>query len=267
MKEGTIVRAVVDTVKTDNFSMEYCKFGEGKRALVLIPGLSIQSVLISADAIAGAYKQLTEDFTIYVFERRNDLQAPYTVKDTAGDTVEAIRALGLDRVCLCGASYGGMAAMTIAIEYPELVEKVGVASTSADVTDEGFKAVSNWISLAKKGDTRSLYLAFGEGLYNEKVFQASRELLIELSAAVTGEELRRFIILAEGMKGFKISDRLTEIKCPLMVIGDKVDRVLGSEATEEIIRIMTGRPGFESYMYDGYGHAVFDLAPDFKERI
>ncbi|MBR5336878.1 MAG: alpha/beta hydrolase [Lachnospiraceae bacterium] len=261
------MKAVVETVKTDNFTMGYCRFGEGKRAMALIPGLSIVNVLKSADAIADAYQVLAKDFAIYVFERRNDLPAPYRVDDTARDTVEAIHVLGLKNICLCGASYGGMTAMTIAAEHPELVEKVVVASTSAHVTEEDYKVVGGWVSLAKEGKVKELCLAFGEALYNKSVFEASKDLLVEMAAAVSEDELKRFIILGEGMEGFKIKDRLEQIRCPLMVVGDSDDRVLGTEATEEIIRIMKEKPGFASHIYDGYGHAVFDLAPDFKERV
>ena len=37
--------AVVDTVETESFAMDYCKFGSGDRALIILPGLSIQSVM------------------------------------------------------------------------------------------------------------------------------------------------------------------------------------------------------------------------------
>ena len=35
----------------------------------------------------------------------------------------------------------------------------------------------------------------------------------------------------------------------------------------EIEEVMKDHPGFEIYMYDGYGHAAYDMAPDYKERI
>ena len=35
----------VETVKTDAFSMDYVRFGSGKRTFVILPGLSVQSVM------------------------------------------------------------------------------------------------------------------------------------------------------------------------------------------------------------------------------
>ncbi|MGX8703704.1 MAG: hypothetical protein ACSW8H_04555, partial [bacterium] len=50
-------------------------------------------------------------------------------------------------------------------------------------------------------------------------------------------------------------------------IGDTDDRVTGAKAMEEIARCLQKRPDFELYMYEGYGHAVYDLAADYRSRI
>lgn len=105
----------IETVKTERFSMDFFRFGKGEKTLVILPGLSVQSVMGAADAVAGAYRSLTDHFTIYVFDRRAELPASYSVRDMARDTAEAFRALGLKKVCLFGASQGGMIALALAI--------------------------------------------------------------------------------------------------------------------------------------------------------
>lgn len=267
LTEAAVPAAVVDTVKTDSFSMDYCKFGSGDDILVILPGISIQSVMGSADAVAQAYQVLAEDYTIYLFDTRQELPASYSVYEAAEDDTAAIQALGLEKVSIFGASYGGMKAMLIAAQHPEMVEKVIVASTSVDLTGEEFQAVENWISLAKKGDTEGLYLAFGKALYPEELFEQSRQLLIDMAKTVTEEELSRFVIRAEGMRSFNMTDQIGQIQCPVLAIGDRQDHVLGGTATENIANYMSQKDNFQLYMYDGYGHAVYDLAPDFKDRM
>ncbi len=44
----------IETVPTDRFTMEYFRFGAGERPLVILPGLSVQSVMGAADAVAAA---------------------------------------------------------------------------------------------------------------------------------------------------------------------------------------------------------------------
>lgn len=251
------------TVKTEGFSMDYLKFGKGDKALVILPGLSIQRVMLSAAAVAKAYQALAEEFTVYLFERRNELPDKYSVTDMASDTVKAIEALGLKSISLFGASQGGMIAMAIAADKPELVKKLVLASTSAAVTDKQYQTLfENWIRLAEEGDKEGLYLAFGRAVYNDEVFEQSKALIRQAAKTVTDKDLERFIILAKGIKGFDITDKTHNITCPVLVIGSNDDKVIEPAAIE-----MIKTPSCEKYMYDGYGHAVYDTAPDFKERL
>jgi pimeloyl-ACP methyl ester carboxylesterase len=88
-----------------------------------------------------------------------------------------------------------------------------------------------------------------------------------LFAAVAVSVLCRFVIQAEGMRGLDMTDQLDQIQCPMLAIGDRQDHVLGGTATEKIGDYMSENADFQLYMYDGYGHAVYDLAPDIKERM
>lgn len=223
----TATNIQVETARTASFTMDYFRFGHGKETLVILPGLSVQSVMGSADAVAEAYRLLTDDFTIYVFDRRNELPSSYSVYEMAQDTAEAFRALGLEQVCLFGASQGGMMAMEIAIEYPELVQKLALGSTTDCMTNERYQMVGKWTRLAEAKDAEGLYLTFGEALYPEDVFNESREMLIGAAETVTDEELARFVILAEGMKDFDVEAELEKISCPVLVIGSMDDRVMG----------------------------------------
>ena len=254
----------IGTVKTDSFSMDYCRFGHGKDTLIIIPGISVQSIMPSAEAIAEAYKLLTEDFTIYAFDRRKDFPEDYSIKGMADDTAEAIRELGLDKVDIFGASQGGMIAIQIASEYHELVNKLILGSTSAHVGDEESRLFDEWIALAKEGKSEGLYLAFGEAVYPEETLEQVRDLFIQAAGTVTEEELYRFVTMAESIKGMDITDCLDKITCPVLVIGSNDDKVLGADASRYIASRIKG---CELHMYDGYGHAAYDTAPDYRQRM
>ena len=257
----------IETVKTASFEMQYFRFGSGPRPLVILPGLSIHTVMDSADAVAEAYASMTQEFTIYLFDRRASLPPVYSVYDAARDTAEAMRALGLRDVCLFGASQGGMMALVIAIEYPELVHKLVLGSTSANVQSAQFQVVQNWIRLAEARDGVELYLTFGREIYPPAVFEQFREVLVSMGEGVTEEEFARFVILARGMEGFSVVDRLDSIRCPVLAIGVYEDAVLDADATMEIAEKLDERIDFRLYMYTGFGHAAFDTAPDYRERM
>lgn len=88
-------------------------------------------------------------------------------------------------------------------------------------------------------------------------------MMIEAAKSVTSEDLRRFAMMTEGMKGFDVMGDLRKIECPVLVIGSKDDGVLCGRASEEIAEALK----CEVFMYEGYGHAVYDLAPDYRDRM
>ena len=75
------------------------------------------------------------------------------------------------------------------------------------------------------------------------------------------------MILAEGMKDFDFTDHLRAISCPVLVIGSADDSVMEAGASEKIAEHLKEYTDCELHMYHGYGHAAYDLAPDYKERL
>jgi len=257
----------IEEVGTNGFTMRFIRFGSGEKTFVMLPGLSVKSVLEFADDIADAYASFKDNFTVYVFDRISSLPSEYSIEDMARDTAGAMIALGLSDVYLFGVSQGGMIAMVIAIEHPELVRKMVLGSTSAHVQKPQAELIGKWIEAAEKRDGVGLYLAFGEEIYPRDVFEASRESLISAGKAVTETEFRRFSILAEPIKTFDITDRLGDIRCPVLTIGAYDDRLLDPDATMEIAEKLDAMPGFRLFMYPGYGHAAYDIAPDYKNKV
>lgn len=73
-------------------------------------------------------------------------QRPCTVESLTRSLVTLLDELGLDHVSLCGISLGGMVGMTLALEAPDRVERLVLASTSAylgprDAWDERARVV------------------------------------------------------------------------------------------------------------------------------
>ena len=257
----------IETVQLPDFSMDYFRFGQGEKTFVILPGLSVQSVMGAAEAIAAEYAPLTEEYTVYVFDRRKELPAVYTVADMAEDMAEAMQALGLSHVYLFGASQGGMMGLQLALDHPQLIRKMVLGSTSSHLLPQHYRILEKWVGLAKAGDREGLYLAFGEALYPPEVFAQVRETLLKAASTVTEEELARFIVMAEGTRDFNVTERLPEIQCPVLAIGVFEDAVLDADATMEIAEKLDFRPDFRLYMYIGHGHAAYDTAPDYRQRI
>lgn len=247
--------------------MKWFSFGSGRRSFVIIPGLSVKSVMDSADAIAEAYGMFAENYTVYVFDRKEDIASPYSIADMADDTVTVMKALGLCDVTIFGASQGGSIALVIASSYPDLVSRLILGSTTARITAEYYSKFNDWVELARSGNKTELYLSFCKDLYPKEVYEQYKDYFISTASTFTPEEMERFIILAESMKGFDITDRLSCIKCPVLVMGAFDDTVLDSDMTMEIAEKLEETTDIKLFVYNGYGHAAFDTAPDYKQRI
>ena len=257
----------IETVRCDDFEMRFFRFGNGSRAFVILPGLSVQSVMGAAADIAAAYADFTGDYTVYVFDRRTELPERYSVYQMGLDTAAAMRALGLRDADIFGASQGGMMAQVIAIEAPDLVRRLVLGSTTSRFKPEDAPLFEEWIRLARAKDGPALYDAFGKAIYPEAVYAQYRDVLRAAGETVTDEDFQRFVILTEGIRGFDVTDKLDRIQCPTLVIGVYEDAVLESDATMEIAVKLDEKPGFSLFLYTGYGHAAFDTAPDYRARM
>lgn len=121
------------SVRIDNTDMAYVSFGKGNSTLIMLPGLGdgLTTVKGMAVPMAVAYRMYAKDYKVYVFSRKNGLEDGYSTKDMARDQAGAMRVLGIGRAKVLGVSQGGMIAQYLAIDYPELVEKLVLAVTSS----------------------------------------------------------------------------------------------------------------------------------------
>ena len=244
-------------------SMDYIKFGEGERAFIVLPGMSVHSVMGLEDALKVAFKEFAEKYTVYVFDRAREMPDDYSVRQMATDTAEAMKALGIENADIFGASQGGMMEQYIAIDNPKLVHKMVIGSCLACGVGDATKIVEEWISLAEEKNERGLLESFADNISSEQTSPELREAMIEASLGITDEEYRRFIIQAKASRTFDSTAELSKIKCPVLVIGTKGDKVVGEAGSEEIANAL----GCELYIYDEtYGHAVYDEAPDYRHR-
>ena len=255
------------TVCADRYTMDYFYFGKGEKPLVIIPGISVQSVVPSAGAIEKAYREMEDEFTVYVIDRARQLPPDYKIQDMAEDTADAIERLGLKEICMFGASQGGMIAILTAASHPGLVRAMVLGSTCADITELRYKVMERWEVLAAGRDGAALYETFGNDIYPPAFMERFGKAMKRLGTLATEEEMDHFITLVRACRGMNLMDCLDHIVCPVLVIGAKDDAVFGPDAAPEIFERLKGREDCELYLYDGYGHACFDTAPDYKKRL
>ena len=252
----------IETLKTYSFEMDHFKFGFGSRNMVIIPGLSIKSVMESADFIAEAYSLFAEKYTVYVFDIPKHLPAGCSIHDMARDTAVALDALGIKDAYFFGISMGGMISQVIAAERPDLVHKLLLGSSCSKLTDEEKKKLLEWVSLAENKRVTELSLAFAEAVYTKELFEKNRKAFAYLAEITTDEELAQFITAAKAVSVFDITQKLYKIQCPVLLMAGGQDKIMSRSSFELLAEKTHG----ELYIYEDYPHSVYDEAPDFKQR-
>lgn len=254
------------TLKIGDTTMDYIRFGAGKRILVMLPGLGdgLRSMKGTALPMAVMYRMFAKDFTVYAFGRKNKLPEGYTTRDMARDQAEAMDQLGIRRSDILGVSMGGMIAQHFAIDYPEKTGKLTLVVTSSRPNPVLTESIAEWVSCAKRGDHTALMDSNVRRIYSENYYRRNRWLVPIMGRLTKPKSYDRFFIQAAACLTHDAYEKLHQIHAPTLVIGGEKDNSLGGEASGEIAEKI---PGAELRMYAQWGHGLYEEAKDFNPTV
>lgn len=256
-------RAEEKTIQVFGSPMTYVSFGRGEKQLVIIPGLSLKSIHGSAPALAWMYRIFLEEYRVYVFDRKEALPEPCTVSALADDVAEAMRQLEITKADVIGISQGGMIAQYLAMHYPELVRKLVLGVTLSRENDTLRTVIDQWVKMANKKDYKAIVQSMLENMYSEQYVRKYGWLFPIAMKTAKLVDPERFIQLAKACLTCDAYGRLKEIRCPVLVLGGKEDKIVTARASEEIAEKLS----CPIYMYDGLGHSAYEEGKDFNQRI
>ena len=254
------------SVLIQNTQMSYVSFGHGPHTLIILPGLSDGLATVEGKALllAQPYSHFFDQYTVYMFSRRENLPAGHTIRDMATDQAEALQTLGIKNTYIMGVSQGGMIAQWLAIDHPELAGKLVLAVTAPRVNNIIRDSVAKWINLAEQGKHKELMIDTAEKSYSPAYLHKYRKAYPVLGLVGKPKSYERFLINARAILGFDAYDRLEEITAPTLIIGGGDDKIVGVMASYELHEQITGS---ELFVYPGLGHAAYEEAKDFNRRV
>ena len=240
----------------DGNAVDYARFGRGPRVLIMLPGVGdgLKTAEGMALPMAVLYRELAEDFTVYMISRRRELPPHFTTRQMARDVAHVMHVLGIGSACVLGVSQGGMIAEWLAIDYPEKVDKL----------------ILTVMKMAERGDYRGIMTDTAQKSYSPARFKIMGPVYALMGNIGRPEDFDkpeghgRFLTQAESCLTHDAGSELWKIRCPVLVIGGKEDRIASGEASEEIHERI---PGSELYLYDGLGHGLYEEAGDFLGRV
>ena len=243
--------------------MNIIRFGTGKRNLVMLPGISLTPLEGSGAGIAAAYAGFTQDFTVYLPDRRAVLAPHWRTEEMAEDVFTVLTQLGVTEADVYGVSHGGMTALALAAQHPGFVHSLVLCSSQCRTTQKMYDFSMRGIELIRENDVRGLNRHIFEHVYSPAYRAQFKEAFDALEGVGTPEDCARYEVQLYACAELDLTDRMDAIRCPVLVLGDENDFVTGMEGSREIMRYLP----CESYFYDKYSHAVYDESPDINKRI
>lgn len=250
----------------DGTTIDYVCFGCGKKNLVLIPGLGdgLKTVRGMALPLLHLYKLFAKEYRVYVFSRRNNLPDSFSTENMAADIAASLDMLNIAECDLIGVSQGGMIAQCVALQCPEKIGKLVLAVTSSKPNQLIEENILFWIETARGNDYRTLFIDTAEKTYTDSYLKKFRTFYGILSRVGAPKNFSRFIIQAQSCLAHNQYEKLGSIHIPTLVIGAADDKIVGVDSSREIAEKIQNS---ELYIYDGFGHGVYEEAKDFNARV
>jgi pimeloyl-ACP methyl ester carboxylesterase len=118
--------------QVNKIQLHYLDYGGQEPALVLLPGLTANARAFYGLIQAG----LNERFRVLALDLRgrglsDKPEAGYSMAEHAADVVSLLDHLGIERVVMCGHSFGGLLTLYLASRYPERINKLVIMDSSS----------------------------------------------------------------------------------------------------------------------------------------
>ncbi len=223
----------------DGLKINYHLDGEAGPVILILNGI-MMSTASWADFVplytGNDYRVLRVDFRDQGLS--GSYPKDYRIEVHVEDIVELLDYLEIKKVVPVGISYGGMVAMLMAIEYPEMVSSMVLANVVARVTPYLKAASQAWQEAADLKDGRKFFRLAMPYIYSDHFYKHNQEFLEsreEILADVLDEKwLARFNRLAESSFDFDIEERLSEIEIPVLLVAGERDILTPLEKMKEI---------------------------------
>ena len=200
---------------------------------------------------------------------------PYSTRMMADDTVKLMDLLGIDKAHIMGLSMGGMIAQELAINYPQRVMKLVLASSYArqDETSGDTLELARFIHLTPEKKVRAMIgLAF-----NKPFFRFTFGLLARIQTRFTGASGRVGTAgQSEACLRHNTLDRLSSITAPTLVIvgtGDRIIKPVSSEViagkipNAKLVKVEGGSHYFSFEMKNVFNREVLNFLKSAAPRL
>jgi len=148
---------------------------------------------------------------------------PYSIPLFAEDISCLIKNLALKKVHITGISLGGMIAMQLSIDHPELVKSIIVVNSFSEFPQETFKErfqVFLRFFIVRVMGMRKMGKVLANKLFPKPEHQQIRE---DMAMRWAKNDVKMYLKSMRAILNCKLTERLKEINCPTLVLGAEFD--------------------------------------------
>jgi 3-oxoadipate enol-lactonase len=163
---------------------------------------------------------------------------PYDVPGLAGDVVALLDQLELERVSFCGLSLGGAVGLTLAVDFPERLERLVLACAAGRFLDE--VAWRDRAALVRREGTA----AIADGTLTRWFTPGFRErepaVVDEIRTQILATPREGYAACCDALATWDYRDRLGDVRAPALVLAGAEDP--GRDGTEALAEAIGTRP-------------------------
>ncbi len=217
------------TSDIDGRTIGYDDSAGGGPAVLFLHGFLMDRTMFDpqVEALAGDFRCIRMD------ERgfgETPVDGPFTYWDLADDAVGLLDRLGVGRAVVAGMSQGGFIALRMALAHPERVSGLVLIDTDAAVDDEETRA-----------GYRQMFDTWKEHGAVDELTTTLADLILGPDPELRARWIERWRTAGNAMlnepascllEREDLSDRLGEIRCPVLVVHGQEDVSIGMERAE-----------------------------------
>lgn len=180
---------------------------------------------------------------------------PYELEDFATDHIALMDELGIERAHVVGFSLGGLIAQSIALSYPERVDRLAILSAVAGRTEAERKAVRERLATVEASGAGGVAAQGPSRWYTERFQQRAPETVARHLARFASNEPVAYAAAYRVLATSDLADELPRIKATTLVLTGSDD--IGSPP--RMARLMAERiPDAQLVIVDGVKHGILE---------
>jgi pimeloyl-ACP methyl ester carboxylesterase len=199
----------------------------------------------------SAAAPFAEHYTVFLANRRPGLAPGATMADIAGDYAEAIEKDIGEPVLLHGTSTGGTVALQLAIDHPQVVKRLVLASAACRLSPRGRHAQAELARLTREGNARRAWAVMMGTLAPSPVRYPARGLGWLIGGSFAVDDPSDMLITIAAENSFDAEPDLHRVQAPTLVLGGTADP---SYSEDLFRRTAAGIPDGRAAIFRGKGH-------------